>query len=111
MRVLEMIFSAAGVISVSYEVEKILTSKFDMITIYFQVKPLQEGKEKFVSVILNFQEGIKDYSNFLSRTTDFAAIPSSLPANPSFSVVVAFTETSSISQSIQLARLVRMVSR
>ena len=46
MRVLEMIFSAAGVMSVSYEVKKILTNKFDMITIYFQVKPLQEGKEK-----------------------------------------------------------------
>ena len=112
MRVLEMIFSAAGVMSVSYEVEKILTNYFDMITIYFQVKPLQEGKEKFVSVIQKFPGGFyKDYSNFLSRTTDFAAIPSSLPANPSFSVVVAFTETSSISQSIQLARLVRMVSR
>ena len=57
MRVLEMIFSAAGVMSVSYEVEKILTSKFDMITIYFQVKPLQEGKEKFVSVIQKFPGG------------------------------------------------------
>ena len=46
LRVLEMIFSAAGVMSVSYEVEKILTNYFDMITIYFQVKPLHEGKEK-----------------------------------------------------------------
>ena len=54
MRVLEMIFSAAGVMSVSYEVEKILTLQLDMITFYFQVKPLQEGKEKFVSVIQNF---------------------------------------------------------
>ena len=57
MRVLEMIFSAAGVMSVSYEVEKILTCYFDMITIYFQVKPLQEGKEKFVSVIQKFLGG------------------------------------------------------
>ena len=111
MRVLEMIFSAAGVMSVSYEVEKILTNYFDMITIYFQVKLIQEGKRK---IRIGFTEisrwVLKDYSNFLSRTTDFAAIPSSLPANPSFSVVVAFTETSSISQSIQIARLVRIVS-
>ena len=57
MRVLEMIFSAAGVMSVYYEVEKILTNHFDMITIYFQVKPLQEGKEKFVSVIQKFPGG------------------------------------------------------
>ena len=57
MRVLEMIFSAAGVMSVSYEVEKILTRKSDMIAIYFQVMPLQKGKEKFVSVIKNFLGG------------------------------------------------------
>ena len=46
MRVLEMIFSAAGVMSVSYEVEKILTNYFDMITFFFQVMLTQEGKEK-----------------------------------------------------------------
>ena len=46
MRVLEMIFSAAGVMSVSYEVEKILTNQIDMITIFFQVMLTQEGKEK-----------------------------------------------------------------
>ena len=28
-----------------------------MITIYFQVKPLKEGKEKFVSVIQKFPGG------------------------------------------------------
>ena len=54
MRVLEMIFSAAGVMSVSYEVEKILTNYRDMITINVQVMPLQEGKEKFVLVIQKF---------------------------------------------------------
>jgi len=43
--------------SVSYEVEKILTYYFDMITIYIQVKPLQEGNEKFVSVIQKFPGG------------------------------------------------------
>ena len=57
MRVLEMIFSAAGVMSVSYEVEKILTSYFDMITIYFQVMSIQEGKGKFVSVLQKFPGG------------------------------------------------------
>ena len=57
MRVLEMIFSAAGVMSVSYEVEKILTNQIDMITIIFQVKLIQEGKEKFVSVIQKFLGG------------------------------------------------------
>ena len=57
MRVLEMIFSAAGVMSLSCEVEKILTRQFDMITIYFQVKPFQEGKEKFVSVIQKIPGG------------------------------------------------------
>ena len=57
MRVLEMIFSAAGVMSVSYEVEKISTSKFDMITIYFQVMSIQEGKGKFISVLQKFPGG------------------------------------------------------
>ena len=57
MRVLEMIFSAAGVMSVSYEVKKILTSYFDMITFCFQVMSIQEGKGKFVSVLQKFPGG------------------------------------------------------
>ena len=57
LRVLEMIFSAAGVMSVSYEVKKILTCYFDMITFFFQLMSIQEGKGKFVSVIQNFPGG------------------------------------------------------
>ena len=57
MRVLEMIFSAAGVMSVSYEVKKILTRQFDMITFFFQVMSIQEGKGKFVSVLQKFPGG------------------------------------------------------
>ena len=57
MRVLEMIFSAAGVMSVSYEVKKILTRQFDMITFFFQVMSIQEGKGKFVSVLQKFTGG------------------------------------------------------
>ena len=57
MRVLEMIFSAAGVMSVSYEVEKILTNYFDMITFFFQVMSIQQGKGKFVSVLQKFPGG------------------------------------------------------
>ena len=58
LRVLEMIFSAAGVMSVSYVVKKILTNLFDMITINFQVMPIQEGKGKFVSVLQKFPGGV-----------------------------------------------------
>ena len=58
MRVLEMIFSAAGVMSLSYEVEKILTNQFDMITIYFQVKPLRKEKKNSYRLFRNFQKDI-----------------------------------------------------
>ena len=82
MRVLEMIFSAAGVMSVSYEVKKILTCKFDMITIYFQVKPLQEGKEKFVSVIQKFPGGYTRLIKLLEQNYGFYG-NSFFPANES----------------------------
>ena len=57
MRVLEMIFSAAGVMSVSYVVKKILTRKTDINTFFFQVMSIQEGKGKFVSVLQKFPGG------------------------------------------------------
>ena len=37
--------------------EKILTNQFDMITFFFQVMPIQEGKGKFVSVLQKFPGG------------------------------------------------------